>query len=593
MTSRRPEGIQNEQEPTFSPVDPLNEQEGTTLTEHEAPTVPRGKPKRRKVSTDSGTELLKAENPVPPEFLGGRPDRGRVKGRRGHLKQMTEMPLDTLHDIFRNLEPIDLLHLSWASRSLHGIVMEKAARYIWDGAFERLCTSENPLPRCPEDLNLAQYTRFIFGKKCMLCGTNNGYWVSWGLRFRVCWNCVGSSDRFISRDHWSSRLDHCLIYIRARNTKFCLKSDYQEMEDGEKLPPAERVVFFEQKAKLKQTKVEGAWAFEEWMRNHLYERLRLERKAAILKRLADIGWNETEIEKITGGDITGNLSSSTRAKKLTNSEWRELQPRIVMHLQGLKDVYLARKREVKLNDRWRVFSEQFELWEKDQTLEPSWRPCIADLAILEPFKSIIFTPSLEDGDFPLDRIDRVAQEWTRSRDDFVLSLLPQDIQAALRGRNGENKTLLQPLAFLQFFQGSSGPNTIVQICSNRSSFWDFPSCPNEDRGIYDILDYLKCPSRPWVWDSHYIKFSVQASELSKEVIRLFGLDRDTATLSQMQRCNKSFECLRCMGFLVYGRDWHGMVRHEIWGHLDDQPDTPLPTRWFEIAPEADYQSDLH
>lgn len=56
----------------------------------------------------------------------------RVKGRRGHLKLMTEIPLDTLHEIFRKLEPVDLLHLSRASKSLRTIVMEKSARYIWE-----------------------------------------------------------------------------------------------------------------------------------------------------------------------------------------------------------------------------------------------------------------------------------------------------------------------------------------------------------------------------------------------------------------------------------------------------------------------------
>lgn len=56
----------------------------------------------------------------------------RVKGRRGRLKFMTEIPLDTLHEIFRKLDPVDLLHLSRANKSLRTIVMEKSARYIWE-----------------------------------------------------------------------------------------------------------------------------------------------------------------------------------------------------------------------------------------------------------------------------------------------------------------------------------------------------------------------------------------------------------------------------------------------------------------------------
>lgn len=60
-----------------------------------------------------------------------RPDPRNVRGRRGHLKQMVEMPLDALHEIFHELEPVDLLHLSWASKNLNAILMEKSSRYIW------------------------------------------------------------------------------------------------------------------------------------------------------------------------------------------------------------------------------------------------------------------------------------------------------------------------------------------------------------------------------------------------------------------------------------------------------------------------------
>lgn len=65
-----------------------------------------------------------------------RPD-VRVKGRRGRLKLMTEMPMDVLYEIFNSLEPIDLLHLSWANKSLHSIIMGKSARFLW----ENVCSS--------------------------------------------------------------------------------------------------------------------------------------------------------------------------------------------------------------------------------------------------------------------------------------------------------------------------------------------------------------------------------------------------------------------------------------------------------------------
>ena len=55
----------------------------------------------------------------------------RVKGKRGHLKMITEMPMDILLEIFCQLEPIDLLHLSRASKSLRGILVAKDIVHIW------------------------------------------------------------------------------------------------------------------------------------------------------------------------------------------------------------------------------------------------------------------------------------------------------------------------------------------------------------------------------------------------------------------------------------------------------------------------------
>ena len=60
-----------------------------------------------------------------------RTDYSRVRGRRGHLKLMTEMPVDILLEIFSRLEPIDLLHLSRASKILHNLLTSSNSTYIW------------------------------------------------------------------------------------------------------------------------------------------------------------------------------------------------------------------------------------------------------------------------------------------------------------------------------------------------------------------------------------------------------------------------------------------------------------------------------
>jgi hypothetical protein len=89
--------------------------------------------KRRRVqaSTADSASYVQGIKGVPQKCA--RPSRHSkyVAGRRGHLKFMTEIPIDTLHEIFRQLDPADLLNLSWSSKSLRLLIMEKSARYIW------------------------------------------------------------------------------------------------------------------------------------------------------------------------------------------------------------------------------------------------------------------------------------------------------------------------------------------------------------------------------------------------------------------------------------------------------------------------------
>jgi hypothetical protein len=162
-------------------------QDTTQLPKHTIRSQKQPAPAQSSPASASGSELLKrrkiSDEPKLKNPKIFRHD-GRVKGRRGLLKFMTEIPMDVLYEILNALEPIDLLYLSWANKALHSIVMGKSARYIWERVrlalipsgphltifqgFEALYTSAHPPPPCPSDLNLAQYTRLLFEKRCMV-----------------------------------------------------------------------------------------------------------------------------------------------------------------------------------------------------------------------------------------------------------------------------------------------------------------------------------------------------------------------------------------------------------------------------------------
>ncbi|KAG6895533.1 hypothetical protein C0992_000789 [Termitomyces sp. T32_za158] len=85
-----------------------------------------------------------------------------VRGRRGALKDIVEMPLDILLEIFMYLTPVEILSLSRACKSLRQILMTKKAGYVWKQARINL----DDFPDCPDDLNEPQFANLIFAALC-------------------------------------------------------------------------------------------------------------------------------------------------------------------------------------------------------------------------------------------------------------------------------------------------------------------------------------------------------------------------------------------------------------------------------------------
>jgi len=60
----------------------------------------------------------------------GQPRR-RIKGKEENSKLLKDVPLDVLLEIFRLLEPVDLLHFSRVSKSLHDLLTSNDLSSLW------------------------------------------------------------------------------------------------------------------------------------------------------------------------------------------------------------------------------------------------------------------------------------------------------------------------------------------------------------------------------------------------------------------------------------------------------------------------------
>ncbi|KAG6848641.1 hypothetical protein H0H93_015295 [Arthromyces matolae] len=107
------------------------------------------KKKRQKVAR-------KSTSPAPGLFKN-------VRGRRGALKGIVEMPLDILHETFMYLTSADILHLSRTCKALRRLLMTKEAEYVWKQARNNL----DDFPECiPDDLNEVQLAAIVFDGLC-------------------------------------------------------------------------------------------------------------------------------------------------------------------------------------------------------------------------------------------------------------------------------------------------------------------------------------------------------------------------------------------------------------------------------------------
>lgn len=147
---------------------------------------PRKKQKITQTSKENEITVAVSESNAPRVD-----DFRRIRGRRGQLKVMTELPIDILMEIFGHLEPYDLLCLSRASKGLHAIIVGENTSSLWKKVCnhaQRIIITFNRLiykayanvghnsaglqrqrpPACPPRSNVLHFTDFLFGHGCQV-----------------------------------------------------------------------------------------------------------------------------------------------------------------------------------------------------------------------------------------------------------------------------------------------------------------------------------------------------------------------------------------------------------------------------------------
>ncbi|KJA27584.1 hypothetical protein HYPSUDRAFT_62657 [Hypholoma sublateritium FD-334 SS-4] len=525
---------------------------------------------------------------------GGKTAHKKYRGIRGKLEGMNEMPLDIWHEIFMELHPIDLVHLSRTSKALRRHLMSRSSITVWKAARASVIP---PMPECPDDFSEPAYADLAFGKACHYClkktGVINRVWYA---RRRICNNCLPDKCRRfcntppsvqilfgnmnINDFLPSVKIDMAPKYSRRRNEHIFLFIEYFAL--WEKLANSmatvdERSLWLERKqtAARQHSDLCEAWEAEYLdYKTDLAFQLVESRRTMIAERVIALGWSE-EAGKMQYPNVRfqyrRDIDKMCR-KELTEQMITKLEPSINEYMEEVKHQRLEKERKGLLTERlillkkaYTHFTSSVPILNTDliaTAAEMYMEPCIRDI-----IGNLPKNKSLTKGDLlgKLAAIFHDANERVRRRIDN--ELLKHAINAyKTAGGDFINPTTVFNLA-TTLFQCNSifcsqyyWYDAIVAHKCTRSNA--FPKSLKDADIIADCLGPDKHRSH------ENITVDVDGIVIARHLIRLCGLDPLDMTRTTMDNINPIFECLLCND-AANGRatmTWSRAVRHWLENH---------------------------
>ncbi|KAF5330283.1 hypothetical protein D9619_006076 [Psilocybe cf. subviscida] len=492
----------------------------------------------------------------------------RRRGNRGLLKDVVDMPLDIVYEIFGKLSPGDLFNLSQTSKDLRNILSSKSSASIWKEARGNIPA----LPDCPSDLSEPQYANLCFMKHCMKClrpRMTTTYHL-WSARIRLCKSCLEQEcTNYYPKD--TSRIYSVLKYMpsitmllpgrRQRtqlyyhepsvlkwHTKLTSRTDKEERLSVER--------------QLKAVHEHGL-ACSTWLSQR---RLEIEEKKAseidekgnlVVEYAKKLGWAEEFQLSPVAVEVLKQDNDVHKActKNLTEKALNNLEETINEVLEGVRVERLSNAVDALLRKRLPLLKEVSQECRKDLSpaqATPSTRqlfelPSVRDLILNTPdtveMDASYFQPVVDD-------YAALVGEWRARMDQNLIDLIKEGYGP---DRIVDEGTILD-LATTVFICsiGCSGgtepigyPRALCHACTRR------PYGSGKVRKLLTPLEQaenitLRDVLNEGAWN-HYseLTFRPELGKMLGDIIELCGFERDTTTRAEMDAANPVFECLAC------------------------------------------------
>ncbi|KAF8188326.1 hypothetical protein BJ912DRAFT_398455 [Pholiota molesta] len=537
------------------------------------------------------TQLLKLKSRLMErneKFLGRMPvvdNYSKKMNRiRGMLKNVKEMPVDILFEIFSLLNPIDLVNLTRTSKDLRAMLMSRSSISVWKSARANFVPA---MPECPDDLSEPQYAELAFGKGCHYCQRNLGtIHTAWTARRRICNKCIDTHCchlRDISRSEplyqylptmkitrkSTKRYAEVITYYFPEFAKLW-RGTYHTITDSKERESWKSTKAKERTAIDNHAQLCTNWlnALHEYQQSIINQFIRKQQNE-VAERVAYLGWSD-DVAKLDSyekefQDLTEVVKICQ--KVFTDHTLSSLDDKINQYMGSIRQKRLKRERATFLGDRLPILQKVLN----DHLLSfpvsaRYWYPMASELYLREPqIQEIVNDASstLESLKEQLaltipkiypDAISKLIQRI----DDQLLELIARQMPEQVMDRETvfSLATTVFECAECKYVKRILRHSEAVLHSCTRN--FNFPEAYEDHEHLARCLKEKYRSHR-----SGGLTLSKTALELVPILLKLCGLDPGTTTGQMMDDLNPIFECIPC-GSRDEGRPtmtWLGAVVH--------------------------------
>ncbi|KAI0728217.1 hypothetical protein C8Q72DRAFT_780249, partial [Fomitopsis betulina] len=454
--------------------------------------------------------------------------RKQLCGRVGDLRDMPNMPLDILMEIFLYLLPLDLLNLARTSKLFRALLMSRGSAGVWRTS-RKLCIY---LPACPGHLSEPAYANLLFSSHCHKCLKPNVKAIIWDFMARYCRPCkkmIHTCAEFLCMQY--TELKPLVNMVRSS----CAISLHLYL-DGRSL--ASGIYHIPQLQQVKK-----AWdGFhddkEKWSK---YVEEQKERVVSIQDHTYDcVEWMDL-MKVIEGGRLKRVRERRLQfiSAKLREMAWDTIRGELASYMQHIKNRRVAEERSTILHIRLHTLEVVINKLrtEAGRSYLTEFLPKFPDYALIPEFRALMEAP-MEDmlnmracADWVV-RLDELDARWVLERKRRLARMIEKALGCVVPV-GAVIKLAIAVFECQRCTERVHASKALAHRCTRGDGrLWLLDLRPHETEGtfMYEVRRISRT-LRPW--DASCLR--VPDLEPLRRVIQICGKDPETATKEDMDK----------------------------------------------------------